>query len=359
LYAIIDIETTGGAYNEERMTEIAIYRYDGHDIVDRFESLVNPEKKIQHFVVKLTGITDKMVKRAPKFHEVAKRIVEITAGCTLVAHNADFDYRVLRNEFKSLGFDYTKNSLCTVQLSQELIPDLPSYSLGKLCKSLGIPMSNRHRADGDAFATVSLFELLLQKDTEKSIIANHLIDASVLQKKEKLLEAIASVPTTVGVFYIHQENGRIMYVCKATNMQKKLRHLLAKKSKKARIIQRKLGSVSYDETGSYTVASLLFNQEVEKHKPRFNSNCFFKSKEVEFTHANMIVLGAGRHSGEKSVIYIKNDVLEGYAYTDLEYQYTNLEVLQNKLTLVENSKDNRYIVYTSLKERKSNKLIVL
>ena len=97
-------------------------------------------------------------------NSVTKKAIEITENCTLVAHNADFDYRVLRQEYKNLGYTYERNTLDTVQLTKDLIPDLPSYSLGKLCKSLGIPVANRHRADGDAFATVSLFELLLQKD---------------------------------------------------------------------------------------------------------------------------------------------------------------------------------------------------
>ena len=359
MYAIVDIETTGGAYNQERMTEIAIYRYDGHAIVDRFESLVNPEKKIQNFVVRLTGITDKMVKKAPKFHEVAKRIVEITDGCTLVAHNADFDYRILHNEFKSLGYDYTKNSLCTVQLSQELIPDLPSYSLGKLCKSLGIPMTNRHRADGDAFATVSLFELLLQKDIEREIISKRLINPAVLQKKEKLTDAIASVPTSVGVFYIHQENGRIMYIGKASNMQKKLRLFLTKKSKKWKTIQSKLASVSYDETGNDTLGGLVFNQKINNYKPRYNSNYHKAPKEIKFVHDNMLIIYEGRHTSERAVIYIKDNTLEGYAYTDLEYQYNNIEILQNKLTPVENSLDNRHIVQTSLLKKTPHKIIVL
>ena len=111
-----------------------------------------------------------MLRNAPKFYEIAKRIIEITGGTTLVAHNAEFDSRILTTEFKRLGFDYHKNTLCTVELSRKLIPDENSYSLGKLCKSLGIPMTDRHRANGDAIATVQLFKLLLEKDKEKEII---------------------------------------------------------------------------------------------------------------------------------------------------------------------------------------------
>ena len=170
MYTILDIETTGGKYNEEGITEIAIHKFDGHKVIDKFISLVNPEKDIQPFVVNLTGINNKMLRTAPKFHEVAKRIVEITEDSVLVAHNAQFDYRILRTEFRRLGFNFERKTLCTVDLSKNLIPDAESYSLGKLVRSLGIPMSDRHRANGDAIATLKLFKLLLAKDMDKTII---------------------------------------------------------------------------------------------------------------------------------------------------------------------------------------------
>jgi DNA polymerase-3 subunit epsilon len=167
LYAILDIETTGGQFNEEGITEIAIYKFDGHEVIDQFISLVNPEKPIQPFVVKLTGINNAMLRSAPKFYEIAKRIIEITQDCILVAHNTSFDYRILRTEFNRLGYDYVKPTLCTVELSQKLIPGQASYSLGKLVRSLGIPVTDRHRASGDAMATVKLFKMILAKDVEK------------------------------------------------------------------------------------------------------------------------------------------------------------------------------------------------
>ncbi len=180
MYAIVDIETTGGKFNEEGITEIAIYRYDGHQIVDQFVSLVNPERPIQAFVVSLTGINNTMLRQAPKFYEVAKRIVEITQDAVLVAHNAQFDYRILRTEFDRLGYDFERKSLCTVELSKKLLPGHASYSLGKLVRALGIPLSDRHRAQGDAQATVKLFQLLLDRDVEKSIVQ------SVWTQKNKL-----------------------------------------------------------------------------------------------------------------------------------------------------------------------------
>ena len=172
MYAILDIETTGGQFNEEGITEIAIYKFDGHEVVDQFISLINPEIPIQPFVVKLTGINNAMLRSAPKFYEVAKRIIEITQDCIIVAHNASFDYRILRTEFRRLGYDFNSNTICTVELSKKLIPDQPSYSLGKLVRSLGIPIADRHRATGDAMATVKLFKMLLAKDVKKEIITS-------------------------------------------------------------------------------------------------------------------------------------------------------------------------------------------
>ena len=179
MYSIIDVETTGGKFNQEGITEIAIYKFDGENIVDQFISLINPEIPIQPFVQQLTGITDKMVSNAPKFFQVAKRILEITENSILVAHNSSFDYRMIKIEFDRLGYDFNIPQICTVKLSKKLIPNLKSYKLGNLVKSLGIPITNRHRASGDAIATVELFKLLILKDSNKEILT------SLISWKEK------------------------------------------------------------------------------------------------------------------------------------------------------------------------------
>ena len=359
MYAIIDIETTGGQFNQEGITEVAIYKYDGHNIVDKFVSLVNPQKPIQIFVVQLTGISDAMVKRAPKFEEVAKRIIEITENCIFVAHNASFDYRVIRKEFKNLGYDYKRNTLDTVQLSKKLIPDLPSYSLGKLCKSLGIPVANRHRADGDAFATVSLLELLLQKDTQNEIINQSIKDFSEVYKKEKITSLISKTPATSGVFYLHQENGRIMYIGKGKNMRSKISQLLAKKSKKIKSIQSKLASVSFDKSGNYTVARLIFNQKISKHNPRYNSNYYHLSRPITFENDNMLVISEGRKTGEKAVILIKEGKVQGFAFTNLEKQITDLNILDKLMIPLDNSLDNRFIIKSSIDLKRIKRIVKL
>ncbi len=170
MYAILDIETTGGKYNNIGITEIAIYRFNGYKILDEFHSLVNPDRPIQPFVIKLTGINNKMLNKAPKFHNIAKRIIDITSECILIAHNSEFDYGILKTEFKRLGYIFKRKSICTVQLSKKLLPNQESYKLGRLSKALNINLINRHRAKGDALATLKLFKLLIQKDPNKIII---------------------------------------------------------------------------------------------------------------------------------------------------------------------------------------------
>lgn len=270
MYAILDIETTGGKYNEEGITEIAIYRFDGHKIIDQFCSLVNPERKIQPFVVNLTGISTEMLRNAPKFYEVAKRIIEITQDCILVAHNAQFDNRILTTEFDRLGYPFDLDTLCTVELSKKLLPDLPSYSLGKLVRSLGIPISDRHRAQGDAKATVSLFKMLLAKDTSKEIIQTSVRKDPKRQLEPKLLDIIETAPSTTGVYYMHKKDGTVIYIGKSKNIKKRLIQHFTNDNRKSKKIQLEVAAVTYEETGNDLIAQLKESEEIKQNKPVFN-----------------------------------------------------------------------------------------
>lgn len=270
MYAIVDIETTGGKYNEEGITEIAIYKFDGHKIVDQFCSLVNPERSIQPFVVNLTGINSEMLKNAPKFYEVAKRIVEIMDGCILVAHNAQFDNRILTTEFDRLGYNFDKETLCTVELSKNIIPGLPSYSLGKLVRSLGIPLTDRHRAQGDAKATVELFKMLLNKDVEKEIVTASVKKDPKRQLEPKLLDLIKEAPSETGVYYMHKADGSIIYIGKSKNIKKRLTQHFTNDKRKAKQIQLDVAAVTYELTGNDLIAQLKESEEIKKNKPIFN-----------------------------------------------------------------------------------------
>lgn len=176
-----------------------------------------------------------MLKTAPKFYEIAKRVVEITEDCIIVAHNSEFDYRILRTEFKRLGFGFKRETLCTVELAKQLIPNQPSYSLGKLTRSLGIPVSDRHRANGDAMATVKLFKMLLSKDLDKYIVKNS-VKKAVAEKRlhpnHKLI--VDALPADTGVYYIHDVNGRIIYIGKSKNIKHRINQHLTDSTTKSK-----------------------------------------------------------------------------------------------------------------------------
>lgn len=271
-YAILDIETTGGNANTDRITEIAIYLHDGERVVDEFVSLINPERRIPPFISRLTGIDDSMVAEAPRFFEVAKDIVKMTEGAVVVAHNAQFDYSFIREEYRSLGFTFSRDYLCTVRLSRKLLPGHRSYSLGNLCERLGITIENRHRAAGDALATVRLFEMLIANDRNGDILKSvkndylHLrfppnIDRSLLDK----------LPESPGVYYLHNEDGSILYVGKSNNIRKRvLSHFVNKQNRKALELRNAIHDVTFTETGNELIALLLESDEIKKLQPRFN-----------------------------------------------------------------------------------------
>jgi DNA polymerase-3 subunit epsilon len=162
LFVIIDIETTGNNPKFGSITELAIFQHNGQKITSQYSTLINPGMDIPYYITKLTGIDNLMVKDAPKFFEIAKKVVELTAGNIFVAHNVNFDYQFIKEEFARIGYDFNSKTLCTVKLARKFLPGHKSYSLGKLCNDIGIVIHDRHRASGDALATVKLFEIILQ-----------------------------------------------------------------------------------------------------------------------------------------------------------------------------------------------------
>ncbi|MFC4740518.1 exonuclease domain-containing protein [Flavobacterium ponti] len=315
MYAIIDIETTGGQFNEEGITEIAIYKYNGHEVIDQFISLVNPEKPIQPFVVKLTGINNAMLRSAPKFYEVAKRIIEITEGCIVVAHNSSFDYRILRTEFDRLGYKYIRPTICTVELSKKLLPEQASYSLGKLVRSLGIPVTDRHRASGDALATVKLFKLLLSKDTTKEIVKEYIKTEVKPGMAPKLLDIVESLPSKTGIYYIHNEKGDLIYIGKSKNIKNRISQHFTSKVSKSIKIQAQVYAVTYEETGSELIALLKESEEIKINKPIFNraqrKTLFNWALYSEKTKEGYIALKVEKTDGRKKEITSFTSLQEG------------------------------------------------
>ncbi|MNF36409.1 hypothetical protein D3C85_721870 [compost metagenome] len=451
MYAILDIETTGGQFNEEGITEIAIYKFDGHEVVDQFISLINPEIPIQPFVVKLTGINNAMLRSAPKFFEVAKRIIEMTNDCVIVAHNASFDYRILRTEFRRLGYDFQAKTICTVELSKKLIPEQPSYSLGKLVRALGIPMADRHRASGDAMATTKLFKMLLEKDLTKEIVKDFIKLEIEKGISPKLLDIVEHLPSKTGIYYIHNEKGNLIYIGKSRNIKKRINQHFTGSSVKCKKIQTEVFAVTYEETGSELIALLKESEEIKINKPRHNraqqktifqwalyaekdqngylnlklqkadgrkkeitsfttlqegknalfritsqyhlcqkltglyqtdKECFqYKIKECDgacigkvspdeynarvqefidkysFENQNMILIDRGRTVNERSAILIENGIYKGYAFYDLNYQITNIEILKTIIIPMQNNRDVKSIIQSHVRKSKTLKII--
>ena len=273
MYAIVDIETTGGYAENHRITEIAIYHHDGIRITDSFRTLINPERNIPYYITGLTGITSDMVMTAPSFKEVAEDIYKRLEGKIFVAHNAHFDYSFLKKELEGVGISWNSKKLCTVRLSRKIIPGLRSYSLGSLSESLGIEIVDRHRAGGDAEATVKIFDQLLRRDQDQYIL-------KILKKNsgETILppnlpkEEFDRLPALAGVYYFHNAHGDVIYVGKAINIKKRIAgHFTgdAREWSRSRI-RNEIHHISYELTGNELIALILESQEIRRLWPKYN-----------------------------------------------------------------------------------------
>ena len=271
-YAIIDVETTGMGVQGNKITEIAILVHDGERVIDKFQTLVNPQSSIPYSISRLTGIYDHMVQEAPKFYEIARTVVQLTEDCIFVAHNVNFDYNVIRKEFQDLGFSFVRKKLCTIRLARKLIPGLPSYSLGKLCAQLNIEINDRHRAMGDAAATAILFERMMRMDADSKVFQSFLKprsrESTLPPKLPK--EIFDQLPESTGVYYFRNEEDQIIYVGKALNIKKRvLSHFYDRKNREITMCQQ-TSNITYEVTGSELVALLLESSEIKKLYPTYN-----------------------------------------------------------------------------------------
>ena len=269
----MDIETTGGSSRIEKITEIAIYQFDGERITGEFSTLINPERNIPYFITNLTGITNEMVEDAPKFYEIAKKVIEYTEDRIFVAHSARFDYSFIRNEFKSLGYNFKRNILDTVTLSRKLLPGHRSYSLGNICKELNIEINGRHRAGGDALATVKLFGILIKKDEETNGSKSKSFTNTRASKLHPALDInkINQVPEEAGIYYFYNEKGDLIYIGKSRNlMQRVSTHLSNNTTNRSMEMRDAIADIGWEETGSELIALLKESFEIKANKPIYN-----------------------------------------------------------------------------------------
>ncbi len=272
MYCIVDIETTGNSIKGNKITEISIFKYDGHEIVDEFTSLVDPQCEIPYFITRLTGIDNDTVRNAPTIDEIANSILEITEGTIFVAHSVNFDYNIIKNELRNIGLDFIRKKLCTVRLSRKLIPGFHSYSLGKLCSALDIPLTDRHRARGDAHATTLLFGRLLRTDGADKVFKSFLNARSQEATLPASLprEAFEKIPATPGVYYFKDAKGKIIYVGKAINLKKRvLGHFYDKSTKEVRLCA-ETADIDFELSGSDLMALLMESAAIKHHYPIYN-----------------------------------------------------------------------------------------
>ena len=271
-YAIVDIETTGGLYNRDKITEIAIIVTDGQTILEEFTSLINPERSVPAQITRITGIDDALVADAPKFYEVAKEVVEITAKTIFVAHNAKFDYSFIKEEFRRLGYAFNRKTLCTVKLARTFIPGLRSYGLDSLIKEYDIQIKDRHRAYDDAYATYELFLKLISGQPDHfsvDMIVNRGINASVLPAGISI-DDMHATPEAPGIYYLSDKQGRILYVGKAKNIKTRLFQHFRNLSRKSINIYNSIYKIHYEETGSELIALLWELHEIKTIQPELN-----------------------------------------------------------------------------------------
>ncbi|MBL0309581.1 MAG: 3'-5' exoribonuclease [Bacteroidetes bacterium] len=284
MYAIIDVETTGGSPSLDRVAEIAIVVFDGKEIKEIFSTLINPKRLIDPYVTRLTGITNEMVKNSPTFEDVHERILELTHENIFVAHNVKFDFGMLRQEFRRIGIDFNRKQMDTVNLARKVLPGHNSYSLGNICESVGIDISDRHRALGDAKATVKLLEVILGFPASAKYMEvelNHGIDADLLPPYLSKAE-IEKLPEDAGVFYYKDEVGKILYLEGTKSIRRKVINDFSSPSnhpERLRMFEL-MRHIDYELSGNELIAKVFAHREITAHEPEFNK----KQHITPYTH---------------------------------------------------------------------------
>ncbi len=272
VYAVIDLETTGGIPKRDKITEIAIILFDGSEIIDEYQTLINPERSIPPNITRITGIDNAMVEDAPKFYEVAKKVIEMTKGTIFVAHNVRFDYQFLRAEFRALGYTYTRRNLCTVRLSRKAFPRLKSYSLGNLIRYFKIEVDNRHRAYDDAWATTIILEKIFREQGDKQEVKQLVNEGLQLTKLPKALnpDDIENIPESCGVYYFSDSKGFVIYIGKSINIKERVKQHFSKQTRKTDKLFEKVANIAYEITGSELASLLKESKEIKDVQPEIN-----------------------------------------------------------------------------------------
>jgi len=431
VYAVIDIETTGGHYHKDRIIEIAVVIFDGEKIIEEFTTLINPLKPIGPFIQTLTGISNSMVEGAPTFIEVADTILRLTEGNVFVAHNARFDYGFVKAEFRRMGIPFQRQQVCTVNMSRSILPGFRSYSLGNLCRDLEIKVDHRHRAFGDAAATARLLGILLDQDKNGMIlqvIQEHFAPSRI--PVHIPVDMINTLPEEPGIFYFTDEKGKSLFIARGKNIREKVLQLLGSDNTVLipELLKEQTRDISFELTGNDLVASLLESAEIQRLHPSFNGvpryrknsyGLFVSLDENGYTHLaidtlneeerrpmlkfsskiraervlskiysltdispafkkihppklynqkvektlskylypypNFLIVDMGRSGEERSVIWIKDEEVNGYGYFDPQHTGNHIHSILDVIKPLQETSEMRKLIIEYV--RKNNKVI--
>ena len=338
LYSIIDVETTGHPKN--KITDISIFTTDGENIIREFHSLINPGVHIPYNITRLTGISDDTVQNAPYFHQVAKQVLDASRDAVFVAHNVNFDFNVIKNEYKELGYIFKRKKLCTVRLSRKLIPGHKSYSLGKLCADLKIPIHGRHRAKGDAFATYELFKMLFNK-SNNSLFEDDIYNKQLTVSKAYNEKDLDNLPNETGVYYFWDKDNKLIYIGKSIKIRERVISHFRDNSKKEIKLCQEVSKITFELTGSELIALLKESNEIKLHRPLFNR----KQKRTGETYALTYI------TNQEGIIELKINYLKQVANPIYTYQGSN-KAKEHLKNIVE--KNNFCPRFTSLEKGKNS-----
>ncbi len=273
-YVLLDLETTGATPLKDRITEIALIKYEGNQEVARWQTLVNPEVPISSFIQQLTGINNEMVANAPNFKQIAGELLDYLKDSVLCAHNVRFDHGFLKNEFKRVGIDLRQKVLCTVKLSRKLYPQHQSHGLDAIIARHALVCESRHRAMGDVEMMVGFLTAANQE--LGSVAVRHAAEA--LLKGSKSLpphidaNLVDSLPESPGVYLFYGDTSLPLYIGKSVNIRERvLSHFSSDHaSTKEMRISQEIKHIEWIETAGEFSALLLESKLVKAHQPIYN-----------------------------------------------------------------------------------------
>lgn len=357
MYSIAYIESVETPHNEYKILSIALYRYENNEVVDQLISILNPEVTISEMCEQRIGFSNKRLQRAPKFYEIAKRVLELMDKTIVVCFEKE-QFMLLKQEFEALGFPFAMDffDIKSVIQSYDFLKDIKT--LAGICKVLGIPFTETFSNQLNGLALVKLFKIIQEKDVEKLLYQKTKLFSDV---NSNLFKIQRDLPNAVGIFYIHNSKGEIIYLERTNNIHIRVNQIFTNHDTLSENIRNHVSYVTYDVTGSELIALLKEALGKERIQPILNGTFSVeKPKRTLFdTKKSFLMVDKGRVVGENSFVLIKEGAIVGYGYYDLHNQINGLEKVEKIITPIEESNPIRYGVHWFMKQKKYIKIIEL